>query len=58
MLWCIALPIGILVAMSKLADYRTEKGTSGDAFAWNLAMLPGRSRTCSAGPGRYFSPEV
>ena len=39
-LWCIALPMGVLVAMSELADYLTEKGTSGAEFDWSMALLP------------------
>ena len=39
-LWCIALPMGVLVGMSELADYLADKGTSGEKFDWSLALLP------------------
>lgn len=39
-LWCIALPMGVLVGMSRLADYLAEKGTSGEKFDWSMALLP------------------
>jgi hypothetical protein len=40
LLWCLALPVGVLFGGAALSDYLVDKGTSGPKHDWTLALLP------------------
>ncbi len=39
--WLLALPVGVLVGASHLAEYLVDEGTEGKEFDWFMALVPG-----------------